>query len=290
MNPAALFRPWFVFRPGQLVRRVTRAVRPPRDPVQVVGMPWGCAVELDTRETIGRSVWTTGVYDLAVTEVLARLADPALLSLDVGANIGVMTGLLAGRSGEVWAFEPNPAVVGRLRGNVGRFAGRPGFAPATVFDLALSDADGEATLETPADSAGNHGLGRLAAPGTAGVRVRTARLDPLLAGREVGVMKLDVEGHELAVLAGAADALAAGRVRAVVFEDHDGPDSPVGRFLAGFGFRIYGLGWSTFGPVVADPGGRPSRPFEAPSYLATQSDVVVAACRRRGWVSLQGRG
>ena len=64
------FKPWFVYRPGQLVRRAGRAVFPPRNPVQVVPLPWGCSLEIDTRETIGRAVWTAGVYDLAVVEAV----------------------------------------------------------------------------------------------------------------------------------------------------------------------------------------------------------------------------
>ncbi|HVL12834.1 MAG TPA: hypothetical protein VM529_09720, partial [Gemmata sp.] len=130
------FKPWFVYRPGQLCRRFARAVRPPADPVQVVDLPWGCPLEIDTRETIGRSVWTAGVYDLAVVEVLTRLADRGRLAVDAGANVGAMTGALAARAGEVWAFEPHPDVFRSLEANVARFAGLPGFAPTRAFDLA----------------------------------------------------------------------------------------------------------------------------------------------------------
>ena len=283
-------KPWFVYRPGQLVRRVVRAIRPPVDPIQVVNLPWGCALEVDTRETIVRSVWTAGVYDLAVVEVLMRLADADWLAIDAGANIGAMTGALAARAGEVWAFEPHPDVCRSLRANVARFAGRPGFAPARVFETALSDADGEARLETPEGFAGNRGLGRVAPDG--GIPVRAARLDTLLGGREVGVLKLDVEGHELAALRGASGALAAGRVRHVVFEDHEGPGSAVCRLLAGRGFALFRVGWRLMGPVLAPLSDwRPHRDYEAPSYLATREpDRAAAACRARGWVSLRRGG
>jgi precorrin-6B methylase 2 len=70
------------------------------------------------------------MYDLLVAETLARAADRRLLSVDVGANIGPMTGLLAAHSGEVCAFEPNPKITDRLRRNVAQFAGTPRFAPA----------------------------------------------------------------------------------------------------------------------------------------------------------------
>jgi len=283
------FKPWFVYRPRQLGLRVMRALCPPTDPVQLVSLPWGCPLEVDTRETIGRSIWTAGVYDLAVVEILMRLADPEVLALDVGANIGAMTGALATRAGQVWAFEPHPEVCRSLRANVGRFAGATGFAPTHVFELALSDADGEARLESPDGFDANRGLGRVTTD--AGLPVRTARLDSLLTDRNVGVMKVDVEGHELSVLRGAAEALAAGRVRNIVFEDHLGADSPVCRFLNNLGFQLFRIGWRLRGPLLAPlPSEEGRRAYEAPSYLATRApNRAVDACQPRGWVCLRRR-
>jgi len=278
-------KPWFVYRPGQLLRRVARAVRPPSDPVQVVDLPWGCSLQIDTRETIGRAIWTCGVYDLSVAEVLTRLADPKLLAIDAGANIGAMTGLLAICAAEVWAFEPHPDVCHRLVGNVARFVGHTGFAPCRVFEQALSDSDGEARLENTDGFAANHGLARIT--GGVGIPVATARLDTLLGDREVGLMKLDVEGHELSVLRGAETALAAGRVRHIVFEDHVGPESPVCSYLAIQGYRLFEIGWRLTGPHVTSPGRRGARAYEAPSYLATRDPVgATARCGIRGWECL----
>ncbi len=280
--PNAL-KPWFLYRPRQLIRRCLRAAKPPAQAIQVVELPWGCPMELDIRETIGRSIWTAGVYDLAVVEVLTRLADPKRLAIDAGANIGAMTGALAACAGEVWAFEPNPVVGKRLAENIGRFAGKPGFAPCRVFDTALSDVDGEGRLEIPEGSSSNHGLGRLTDKAE-GIPVRTARLDTLLAQREVGVMKVDVEGYESAAFRGASDAFAAGRITHVVFEDHDGPESPACRYLAGHGYTLFEVGWRVFGPVIAIPGSGVQCPYEAPSYLATREpSAAVVACRPRGW-------
>lgn len=279
------FKPWFVYRPGQLLRRAVRAVFPPRDPVRVVVLPWGCGIEIDVRETIGRSIWTAGVYDLAVVEILLRLADPKLLAVDAGANIGAMTGALAARAGEVWAFEPHPDVHRRLVANVARFAGLSGFAPCRVFDSALSDTDGEGRLEVPDGFGENQGLARLAPTG--GVPIRTVRLDTLLGDRDLGVLKVDVEGHELNVLRGTAAALAAGRVRHVVFEDHVGAHSPVRDFLREHGYSLYRIGWRLSGPVLGpvDVGGRR---YEAPSYLATRDPAgAEARCRTRGWAALR---
>jgi FkbM family methyltransferase len=262
-------------------------MRLPKNPVQTVELPWGCPIEIDTRETIGRGIWTTGLYDLAVVEVLMRLANPERLAIDAGANIGAMSGAMATRSAEVWAFEPNPVLASRVAANLAAASGRPGFAPCRLFDTALSNREGEARFEIPEGDADNQGLGRIAAE-EGGITVRTTRLDTLLGSREVGVMKVDVEGHELALFEGASEALAAGRIAHLVFEDHEGPSSAACRFLTGLGYALYEVGWRTTGPVIALPGSGTHRASEAPSYLATHDpNGAERACRPRGWVCLR---
>ena len=108
-----LSKPWYFHRPGQLLRRLwSGLVGLPSAPV-VVLLPWGVELEVDPRETIGRAIWTTGIYDLAVSETLFRLTRSGDLVVDAGANIGYMSGLLAVRAG----------VTGRAR--AGRIPGIP---------------------------------------------------------------------------------------------------------------------------------------------------------------------
>jgi FkbM family methyltransferase len=280
-------KPWFAYRPGQFLRRIGRAAFPPREPIQVVRLPWGCPLEIDIRETIGRAVWNCGVYDLAVVEVLTRLADPELLAIDAGANIGAMTGALAARAAEVWAFEPHPEVFLRLKANIARFAGRPGFSPTTVFEIALSAAEGEAHLENPDLLGTNHGLARITTADT-GLVVKTTRLDSLLGDRAVGVLKLDVEGHELSVLHGTETALNSRRVRHIVFENHGGAGSPVCAYLMSLGYHLFEIGWRLTGPNISRPGAGGAKRYEAPSYLATREpDSALARCGPRGWECLR---
>ena len=264
-------------------------MRPPTNPIQVVDLPWGCSLEIDTRETIGRSVWTAGVHDLAVVEVLFRLADPKRLAIDVGANIGAITGALAARAGEVWAFEPHPTVFQRLASNVERFTGNRGFANCRLFQAALTEIDGELCLETTEGFENNQGTARVTSgPGT---RVRAFRLDALLAQQVVGVLKVDVEGHELCVLRGAESSLIEGRIRHIVFEDHVGPGSPVCRFLAGHGYTLFEIGWRLKGPILGQLGSGVRRVYEAPSYLATREpDGAFSRCSTRGWECFRAPG
>jgi len=252
-------------------------------------------LEVDPRETIGRSLWTTGVYDLSASEILFRLARAGGLHLDVGANLGYMSSVLsfrAGSSGQVMAFEPHPVVAALLARNIERFARQPETAPVELHAVALSDTDGDGRLIDPDGFGANTGLARLAGSGESeGALVRTRRLDDVLAGRTAVVTKIDVEGHEAAVLRGAERALAEGRLRHILFEEHGPADAESFRLLARFGYSLFQVGWRMSGPVLADLAGpRVCKPYEAPNYLATlEPEAARIACAGRGWYVLRGK-
>lgn len=76
--------------------------------VKNVKLVWGQSIEVN--ESIGKSIYRFGLYDLAVTGLLFRLIKPGDLVIDVGANIGYMSKLacfLTGPFGQVIAYEPN---------------------------------------------------------------------------------------------------------------------------------------------------------------------------------------
>jgi FkbM family methyltransferase len=259
-------------------------------------LPWGCQIAADIRETVGRSLWTTGIYDLAVTEILYRLTERGSLALDIGANISVMSGVMAARGAEVWAFEPFPETYRRLSDNLDLLDNQPGFGKCTSFETAASDADGGGTMECPEGFSQNNGIARISSlarmasspKSETEVAVRTMRLDSAIQDRTVGLMKIDVEGHELAVLRGAARALTDGRIHHVVFEEHDGPDSPSCRFLLGCGFSILKIGWEITGPILAPLTASVHRVNEAPNYLATRAlPAVTERCSPPGWKCLR---
>jgi FkbM family methyltransferase len=285
------WKPWYVYRPGQVVRRAVRVAFPCRNPIRLVPLPWGCHLEIDIRETIGYSIWTTGVFDLSVVEILWRLANPTKLSLDVGANLGAMTGPLALRSAEVWAFEPHPDLFRRLSKNVASFGACSGFSSCRLFEFAASDTDGTSFLLFPDGFESNNGISRLSDEDSGeGVPVRTARIDALVAKREIGMMKLDVEGHELLVLQGTAEALKHGQIDHIVFEDHVGPTSPVCQYLTECDLTILAISWRMSGPVLSPPGSLIQRRFEAPSFLATRFPrEAIKRCEQSGWECLRGR-
>jgi FkbM family methyltransferase len=139
---------------------------------------------------------------------------PGQTALDVGANKGAYTWWLAravGRRGRVVAFEPQPDLARRLRRAV---RGRS-FRHVRVEAVALSDRSGEGSLHTPGAAHWEATLeARAPRAGSVSRAVPVWRLDeflPRLGLERVDFIKIDVEGHELAVLHGAAAVLARDR-------------------------------------------------------------------------------
>jgi len=283
----SLWKPWYVYRPTQILRRLTRFLRKPPEGLVRIALPWGVAIAVNPRETIGQALWTAGIYDLAVSELLYRLTPVGGTVVDAGANIGYMTSLLAARvgpTGRVLAFEPHPMLAELLRRNVDEMARTFPKAPIEVHQVALSDSVGTARLLCPEEFSANQGLGFLSTGGD-GVQVPTIRVDDLLGDGVVAVMKLDVEGHEPAVLRGASRLLGERRLRHVVFEDHHGSESETCQVFRSAGYTLFQVGWSMGGLILADLTAPPvCSPYEAPSYLATVApDEAIAAGGPRGW-------
>lgn len=166
---------------------------------------------------VGRAVTVWGRYERDELELLLETLNATQLlgrdglCLDIGANIGNHALFFAPHFAQVLAFEPNPRTFTLLQLNAT-------LAPnVRCFNVGLSDAAGSARLAVPAD---NIGMATLQ-PGAEGqaVACELQRLDdlPELTGQRVALVKIDVEGHEAAVLRGARAMLERDRP-VVVFE------------------------------------------------------------------------
>jgi FkbM family methyltransferase len=281
-----LSKPQYVYRPIQLVRRALLA-RQTADEV-VVQTPWGSPLLVSRSDVLGAGIARMGVHELPISELIWRLSDGDDLALDVGANVGYFAGLLARRTKHVIAFEPNPALHRFIAGNIARW----GAAGERVsLDVrAASDHDGTASLNLPQMYSTNLGTATLeAAEGIGSNEVRTVRLDDVIAGRQVGLLKIDVEGHELSTFHGASESLAAGLIRDIVFEDLQPLPSEVSRLLETAGYTIKGIE-ETFTRTSLVPPAEMAHGWDAPTYLAT---LDLARAERlmapRGWRCLRGR-
>lgn len=184
----------------------------------------GLSVVVSTSDrTIARSVFTSGDWDpLLVGTVFDALeafgrSYRGTTFVEVGANFGVYSLPAVASYGfaRAVAYEPDPGSFGLLQQNIER----NGLGDRVMaYNAALSAAPGELTLQLGDFNAGDN---RIVQPGAAssfatGATVRVpARTfdDEVAAGRipidEVGLVWLDVQGHEAEVLEGAGTLLGA---------------------------------------------------------------------------------
>lgn len=292
-----LWKPWILYQPALLARRAIRVLRPPPSGYVPIRTSWGVDIIADPTRTIGRSILTTGVYDLSVSEALARLISRGDTVIDAGANVGyatVLASVAAGPKGRVLSFEPHPGLFAILRQNVAAARERLRVAPTELHESALGVEAGTAELHIPGAFGTNDGIARIGPdpiPGGESVPVRVETLDDVLGEGSVEVLKLDVEGFEPQVLRGAARALAERRVRHIVFEEHSIERSAVVRILREAGYRVFSLGWTMRGPVVLPiEAGNLAKPYEPANFIATlDPELVLERCRSRGWSVLRAR-
>lgn len=148
-----------------------------------------------------------------------NLLRPGDLAIDVGANIGLWSLIASGcvgPAGAVWAFEPDPDTVDRLRRNW-VLSGSP--PQVKIHASAVSDHHGFVRMHcSPASDSSTSSLRPL--PISRGTAVApSVSLDEiwLQAGRPaVRLLKVDVEGAETLVFEGARDLLSTGPT--VIFE------------------------------------------------------------------------
>ena len=143
---------------------------------------------------------------------------------DIGANLGLYTQAFVtgvGPSGRVVAFEPVPACFAQLRQ---RFAESP---QVKLHNVAVGDADGRITMSLESDplAATHRVVDAEHAGGGNLVQVEVRSATSMVASEPElfpNVVKIDVEGHEGAVMAGMHGLLPDHRLRCVGIEVHFG--------------------------------------------------------------------
>jgi FkbM family methyltransferase len=295
LNPLNFFsRPEYLFRPRQIIRRFQR-IGKTRPELLDVKLPWGAVVTVHTGENIGAGIYYYGIYDKVVSEAIWRLLDHGEIAVDVGANIGQNCSLMAvraGVNGRVLAFEPHPEIFGELKRNYDQWQ-KCGFPTIQFESVALGKTAGETTLVTTEEFSTNRGSAALANDVSEGngMKVQVRQLDKYLGDVEsVGVCKIDVEGHELAVLQGAEEILRRRGIRDIVFEDFHLKPSVTTEFLQQHGFTVFELHDGWLKPrLIPLRDGEPRKPGFMFNYLATLN-VARTLWRFRvpGWRCLLG--
>ncbi len=155
------------------------------------------------------------IYDLQTFSVLRRYLNPDSNCIDVGANVGhILTEMIrVAPRGHHMAFEPIPILFKQLKSRHGN--------KVELFNCALSDCNGVSEFHYYKDSPALSGFRERAKLGQHDIvplEVKTMRLDDVCpSDRRIDLIKIDVEGAELAVLKGAIKTLSRNRPM-VLFE------------------------------------------------------------------------
>lgn len=170
--------------------------------------------------------------------------------VDVGANVGSVSLQLADQVDHAVLFEPNPIAAGRARENL-----RLNDLPFEVHEIALSDVCQDLELE---DAGGVDTCNRTVSGFKTLLPTRKVlglTFDQFLAERQhpiglIGLIKIDVEGHENSVLRGMKQCLSSERPRLIMFEYLARTNlSETLDILEDVGYRVFQLGPE--GPVPA---------------------------------------
>jgi FkbM family methyltransferase len=235
--------------------------------------------DLEIQKGSGRGLWFNGGranagYALGTTEpavqhALATLLRAGMTMYDVGANVGFLTiiaGRLVGPTGHVIGFEPAPDSARQIEHN----ARLNNFTHITVCQHALADTDGTRQFLVSDDPTWSKLVGHdhtVDRP-VGEISVSVLRLDTIVRDADLPLphlIKIDVEGDEFAVLAGASDTLR--RSRPLLMIELHGTNAVVAEALTNLGYHA----------VVLD--GDVSI-VEAPWY----AHVIAAPMERGDWV------
>lgn len=262
----------------------------------MVRLPWGLEISVDLADTIGWSVYTRAIYETAVTEALWRLAKPGDTVVDGGANVGYMTSILAirvGERGKVYCFEPHPDVFQDLQQNVRSWETNNQCGSFALYQAALGEREGTATLVVPEHFSTNRGVSRIGRGEDHNEgqthQINVLSLDTVIPEhQDIGVVKLDVQGSELAVMKGMERILRGRRVRHIIFEEESDFPAPTHAFVRELGYETFGLEHHFTG-IQCIRGGPPHYdPVEGPppNYLATlEPELTVAELEKGFWQS-----
>jgi FkbM family methyltransferase len=192
-----------------------------------------------TDQYVGRSLDVYCEFSELEADLFAELLKPGAVAVDVGANVGAHTLRMAkavGPAGMVHAFEPQRALYYMLCGNMALNE----CSQVHTYHAAVGSASGEVCVPIfDYASGGNFGGVSLAyGMWKEGEPVPVVTLDSLRL-KKCDFMKIDVEGMEREVLAGAEDLLAGHRPVLYVENDRPEKSTMLIQWILDRGYRLF---------------------------------------------------
>jgi FkbM family methyltransferase len=225
---------------GLIFRWIILPALPPKPAAFEYSFGDGMRVSLFFREDLGTNVLFGGGYEASEVRELCRHCVAGTSVIDAGANIG-LTSLELSRSltvgGKVFAFEPHPDTAARLRQNLVR----NNVGNVEVLETALADRTGSIVFHESADptlssaSLKPRNLQR-------SFEVPVTTIDTIWHQKgkpDVSLLKIDIEGGELAALRGGCDLLKACRPAILLEAWSDDLRAPIDTFLTNLGYAAH---------------------------------------------------
>ena len=240
----------------RLTRWVHSPDRPPGSGIDgIVSYGRHSLFYIDTSNYIEWCVFFTGHYSQPISALIPLLLRPGMVAVDIGANNGTETILMAeavGKNGRVIAVEPWAPARERLARNLELNR----YAQVSVVDRCIGARTGE-TAFLIASTTNNPTASTQVGPRPAETATTTivealplTTVDELLSSsdcRDVDLIKVDTDGTEIDVLMGAVDTLNRSRP-AVIFEfdaagyqAHGNTWEQAYRLMSGLGYGLFGI-------------------------------------------------
>ncbi|HEY4329273.1 MAG TPA: FkbM family methyltransferase [Phycisphaerae bacterium] len=223
--PTRVQGPWrWAYRAADILIRPFIRCLPPLLAIETIATRWGvraqpraCVVHLRCgarifvapKDYLQRIVYYCGIFEPHCIAVLQALLEPGSSMLDIGANIGVHALFAAskiGTHGRVYAIEAHPGNAMELRANILRNH----FQNITVFETGVGSRCGKAAMALPNIS--NQGMYTVVdSTAAGGIEVELTTLDVLRKTKHlprIDLIKMDIEGSELATLKGGSELFA----------------------------------------------------------------------------------
>ncbi len=173
-----------------------------------------------TNDLITESILLNGMHEKEYLKVIKSSLEKHIknkIVLDIGANIGTHSLFFSRLSRQVYSFEPNKKVFDLLELNTKNYKN------IQVFNFGLSNKSGLFNALIPMDNTGGAGLkqGDLKNSFSEKFRVKKYTDITLLKNKKIGLIKIDIEGHELKAFEGMKKLLSS-QSPLVLMEQKDG--------------------------------------------------------------------
>jgi len=235
----------------RLVRKILKIVYPSKrsDSHSIIAPYSRGFININTGNMHEYEILFHNIYEPAITTLIKRIVKQGDVCLDIGANIGTLTLVMAyttGLEGKVIAVESNPAIASRLQKNIDLNR----LTNCQLIQAAISNKNGTTTLFCAQDNAYHQGWSSLKPSERTPNKINVDLIRGTALNEEIGkgpltFVKIDVEGHDFIVLQELHDLISVHRPHLVLeyvknlWEEHGSNIDEAIQFFNDLEYHVY---------------------------------------------------